>query len=224
MLPRRSRVVPNEAPGSTSRGARFSHAIASWRACKLPPNEKICRFQRALLIGAPRFELGTSSPLRGVAGHVGGWREVASLSRSPPPLRIPQRTRFCTFMGRAWTTYSPGSGNFASDPGNSRGRPTNRQYVYGSNQTGSFAGRGSHGHLPGRVFFATTCARESSPRTSVTFAFDSHYFTQEAASDGSGFPFLRLAVTNGLDRRAPRACIVSSPSKPHTRTPGASGA
>ena len=37
-------------------------------------------------VGAPRFELGTSSPLRGVAGCVGEWRKVASLSHSTPPL------------------------------------------------------------------------------------------------------------------------------------------
>ena len=39
-------------------------------------------------IGAPRFELGTSCPLRRMAGGVREWREVASLRRFRASLRL----------------------------------------------------------------------------------------------------------------------------------------
>jgi hypothetical protein len=36
----------------------------------------------------------------------------------------------------------------------------------------------------------------------LMLAFDEHYFIHESASDGSGIPYLRLAISNGLGRHA----------------------
>jgi hypothetical protein len=44
--------------------------------------------------------------------------------------------------------------------------------------------------------------RERRRTPKLALNFDAHYFTREVAPDGSGFPYLRLAVSNGVGRRA----------------------
>jgi len=64
--------------------------------------------QRFPLVGAPRFELGTSSPVRGVAACPARWREVAWLSHLPTPGPLAEPTAQQAFGHRLGTGH-PGS-------------------------------------------------------------------------------------------------------------------
>jgi hypothetical protein len=64
------------------------------------PRDRKPRVSWAFLLGAPRFELGTSRPRRRAAASVGKWREVASFSPFPHSHRLPQTTAFEAFGGR----------------------------------------------------------------------------------------------------------------------------
>ena len=67
----------------------------------LPPETRNPRSSGGFSSRGAEIELGTSSPLRGVAGGVREWREVASLCHFRGSLRVAERPRLGRF-GTLW--------------------------------------------------------------------------------------------------------------------------